>query len=104
MKRGSRAVSEPVGDDLLEFLRRHAGMRRRHELHQALFAGGRKRLHVVIQHRLEWLLGFPIRILRRQHLDAIEDEGELDIHRLLDPQRAVVVERGDALLGRNEIR
>ena len=36
-------------------------------------------------------------MLRRQRLDAVEREGELDVHRLLDPQRAVVVERGDAL-------
>ena len=37
-------------------------------------------------------------------LDAVEGEGQLHIHRLLDPQRAVIVEGRDALLGRNEIR
>ena len=37
-------------------------------------------------------------------LDAVEDEERLEIHRLLGPQRAVVVEDGDAFGGRNEIR
>ena len=31
-------------------------------------------------------------------------EGELDIHRLLDPERAVVVEGRDALVDGNEVR
>ena len=48
---------------------------------------------VVVQFGLLW----------RQRLHTVEDEGELDIHRLLDPQRAVVVERGDALVGRHEV-
>ena len=34
----------------------------------------------------------------------MEREEELEIHRLLGPQRAVVVERGDAFGGRNEVR
>ena len=57
-----------------------------------------------VEHRLERLLVLPVRILRRQRLDAVEDEGELDVHRLLDPQRAVVVEGGDALIHRHEVR
>src|SRR5450755_2489166 len=43
-------------------------------------------------------------MLRRENLYAIESEEELKIHRLLSPQRAVVVERGDSLGDRNEIR
>ena len=70
---------------------------------QALFAGRRQRLQVAVEHGLERLLGLPARVLRRQRLDAVEDEGELDIHRLLDPQRAVVVEGRDALGGRHEV-
>ena len=94
---------EPVGDDLRELLRRHAGMRHRHQLDQSLFAGSGQRLHVAVQHRLERLLGLPFRMLRRQRLDAVEHEGELDVHRLLDPQRAVVVEGRDALIRRHEV-
>ena len=36
-------------------------------------------------------------------LDAVEREGELGVHRMLDPQRAVIVEHGDALRLRHEI-
>ena len=95
---------EPVGDDLGELVHRHAGVGHRDQLDQALFAGRGQRLHVAVQHRLERLLGLPAGVLRRQRLDAVEHEGELDVHRLLDPQRAVVVEGGDALVGRHEVR
>ena len=104
MKRGCRAVAIQSSDGLGELLRRHAGMRRRHDLQQALLAGRRERLHVAFEQRLERLLGLPLRMLRRQRLDAIEREGELEIDRLLGPQRAVVVEGGDALGRRHEIR
>ena len=39
-----------------------------------------------------------------QRLDPIDREHDLEIHRLLGPQRAVVVEGGDALVERHEIR
>jgi hypothetical protein len=35
-------------------------------------------------------------MLRREFLDAIENEEDLSVHRVLDPQGAVVVEHGDA--------
>ena len=63
---------EPVGDDLGELVHGHAGVRRRHQLDQALFAGCGQRLHVAVQHRLERLLGLPAGVLRRQRLDAVE--------------------------------
>jgi len=34
-----------------------------------------------------------------QRLHAIEREGHLDVHRLLDPQRAIVIEGCDASAG-----
>ena len=95
---------EPIGDDLLELVGGHAGVGRHDDFQQALLAGCGKRLHVALEHRLERLLVFPFRMLRRQRLDAVEREGELEIHRLLAPQRAVVVEHGDALGGGHEIR
>ena len=67
-------------------------------------AGRRKRFHIAFEHGLERLLVLPFRVLRRQRLDAVEGERELEIHRLLGPQRAVVVEHGDAFGGRHEIR
>jgi hypothetical protein len=60
--------------------------------------------HIAIEHRLERLPGLPLRMLRSERLDAIEDEGELEVDRLLGPERPVVVEGGDALLGRHELR
>ena len=40
----------------------------------------------------------------RERLDAVEREEQLEVHRLLGPERAVVVEGGDALGGRDEVR
>ena len=70
-------------------------MGRRHDLHQAFLACSRKSLHVAFQHRLERLGRRPVRVLRRQRLHPVEREGELGVHRVLDPQRAVIVEHGN---------
>jgi len=70
-----------------------------HDLQQALFARGGQRLHVLVQYRPERLGRFPFRMLGRHRLDAVEGERELEIERLFAPQRAVIVEGGDALLG-----
>ena len=76
----------------------------RDDFDQSLFAGRRQRLQIAVQHRRERLLGLPFRMHRRKDFDAIEHEGQLHIHRLLDPKRAVIVERRDALLNRYEVR
>jgi hypothetical protein len=39
--------------------------------------------------------GFPLGMLRSQHLYTIEREHDLKIHGLFSPQRAVIVEGGD---------
>jgi hypothetical protein len=57
-----------------------------------------------VEHRLEGLGLLPFRVLRGESLDAIECELELVVDRLLDPQRAVVVEGGDALGRRHIVR
>ena len=41
--------------------------------------------------------GGPFGVLRGQGLDPVSGEGELHVHRLLGPERPVVVERGDPL-------
>ena len=61
------------------------------------------RLHIAVEHRRERLLGLPFRMHGSQRLHAIERKGQLDIHRLLDPERAVVVEGRDALFDRHKI-
>src|SRR6266550_2196657 len=42
-------------------------------------------------------------MLRCERLDAVEREHDLEIHRLLSPERAVVVEGRDALVRWNEV-
>lgn len=43
-------------------------------------------------------------MLRSQLLDAFKGEAELDINRLLGPERAVMIEHGHAIGWRYEIR
>ena len=94
---------DPVLDDLLEFRRRHARVRGHDDFEDRVFAAGERAFHIALEQRGEWFLGFPLGMLRRECLHAVEREEQLEIHRLLAPERAVVVERGDALLRRNEI-
>jgi hypothetical protein len=79
-------------------------MRRRHDLEKALLAERRQCLEVVLEHRLERLGAAPLRVLRRERLHPVHRERDLEIDRLLGPQRAVVVEGRDALLDRHEFR
>jgi hypothetical protein len=39
----------------------------------------------------------------REFFHPVKHEGELDIHRLLTPERAVIIERRNALSRRNKI-
>lgn len=43
-------------------------------------------------------------MLRGKRLDAVKCKQELEIHRLLGPKRAIVVEDGDAFGNRHKIR
>src|SRR5262245_52976975 len=78
--------------------------RRRYDREQTLLAQRGQGFHVMFEQRLERLLRLPFRVLRRHRLYAIKCEGKLEIERLFAPQRAIVVERCDAQLGRHEIR
>ena len=42
-------------------------------------------------------------MLRRKCLYAVERKAQLDVHGLLSPERAIIVERGDALVGRHKV-
>ena len=88
---------EPVLTHFRELLRRHARMRRGDDFGSARLSGSAEGRHIAFEHRLERLLVLPFRMLRRQRLDPIEGERELDVNGLLDPERAVIVERGDPL-------
>ncbi|MNN72589.1 hypothetical protein D3C81_1886410 [compost metagenome] len=74
-------------------------MGRADDLHQAVHAAGGQGLVVVLEDSLERLLGFPLRMLGRHALDFLQGEQHLEVHRLLTPQCAVVVEHGDAFSG-----
>jgi hypothetical protein len=78
-------------------------MGRRHDLEKSLLAERRQRLAIVAEHGLERRLRPPVRVPRRQRLDPVDREHDLEIHRLLGPQRAVIIERGDARLDRDEV-
>ena len=86
---------DPVAHDPLELLGGVAGMRGGHEIEEAAFPAAHHGFGVAFGHALERLLLCPVRMLRGQCLDPIEREEELKIQRLLRPERAVVVERGD---------
>ncbi|MGY4246228.1 hypothetical protein ACVIIZ_007636 [Bradyrhizobium sp. USDA 4523] len=95
---------DPVAGDLRELGRCHAGMGRHDQFDQALLAGLGQRSDVVVENRPERLLPLPFRMLARQRLHPVERKRKLHIHRLLAPQRAVIVECRDALRRRHEIR
>lgn len=46
---------------------------------------------------------FSLRVLRRERFDAVEGEEELERHRLLTSERAVIVKGRDTLVRRNEV-
>jgi hypothetical protein len=71
-------------------------MRGHYQLHDGLFATGKHPFEVTGEEGLERLLFLPFGMLGRQRLDAVEGKGQLEIHRLLGLQRAIVVKRGDA--------
>ena len=87
----------PVEHGLGELFDRHAGMRHGDDLQKTVLAGRRQRLLVASSSALNGCLRLPFRMLRRHRLDAVEREGNLEVIRLLGPQRAVIVEGGDAL-------
>ena len=87
---------DPVLHDLLELLGRHARVRGHDDLADGLFAAGERAFHVALEQRGKRLLVLPLGCCGASTFDAVEREEELEIHRLLGPERAVVVERGDA--------
>ena len=79
------------------------GMGHRDDLQQAFFAQGGQRGLVTGQDGFVRLGLRQCRIDLRKLLDAVERKHELEIHRLFGPERAVIVEDGDAFFHRHEI-
>ena len=79
-------------------------MRSHDDFQQRAVAAGEGGFQITIEQRGERFLGRSIRDARRERLQAVEREVELDGQRLLAPERAVVVERGDAFRYRHKVR
>ncbi len=93
----------PVGNGLLELRCRHAAVGCHDELEQAVLTAFGERLHVALERGLERLLLGPFRVLCGHGLHAVDYEEELEVGRLLAPERAVVIEDRDAFIGRHEV-
>ena len=97
-------VRDPFGNELPEFFGGHAGVRRHEDFADRLFAASQRAIDVALEQGSKRLLVFPLRMQRRERLDTIERKEKLEVERLLAPERAVVVEGGDALGGGHEVR
>src|SRR4029077_1004571 len=78
-------------------------MRGEHELKERLLTKPHQRLEVQLEQRLKRLALLHRRILLRELLYPRYEKEHLHLHRLLAPERPIVVEGGDALRGRNEL-
>ena len=98
-----RVSTEPGVGDCIEFVCRQAGMRGEPELECALLAEAGDGLGIVLQERPERLALREFGVSPRELLQSIECEEDLHWHRLLTPEGAVVVERGDTLCWRHVV-
>jgi hypothetical protein len=74
------------------------------DLRPVALAEFRHRRTVAGENRLERLLLLPVGMFRRQLVHPVEREHRLRVQRMRHPQRAVLIEGGDAILGRHEAR
>ncbi|MNJ34819.1 hypothetical protein D3C77_295440 [compost metagenome] len=79
------------------------GVSRGNNFQQAIHTACSQGLVVTFKDRLERLLGFPLWVLRGQALDFIQGKLHLEVHWLLAPQGAVIVEHRDAFSHRHII-
>ena len=94
---------QPFSHVLPERLDVHAALRRQHDLEK--FAQGElgDRRAVAGENRLE-RLAIPQLGLRLDEIaDTVEAKDDLRVHRMLDPERPVLIERGNTILWRDKI-
>src|SRR5438045_9586642 len=94
---------EPFSNDFPELFHRQAAVCNSDDLFEILNTEPHHRLAIVSEDRLEWLSLTPLRMLRRLRKDFVDGERHLRVNRLLNPERAVVVEGSNALLGLNKV-
>ena len=97
-------AGDPVADDLVELLGGHPGVGDGKDPRDGGFAAGKRAFHIALERRRKRLLRLPFGMLRGERPQAIEGEDELEVQRLLGPQRAVIVEGGDSLGDGDEVR
>src|SRR5215510_11039222 len=98
-----RGLRKPGLRDGIEVLLGHSCVSRGEELRNRLLAEAVQRLEIVLEECFVWLALFQRSIFCCESLDAIDQEKDLRLQRLLTPQRAVVVERRDARGRRNMV-
>ena len=76
---------DPVFHDLLKFGRGHAGVCGHDDFDQRMVAASKCCLQITLEQRGERLRGVPLRVLRRERLDAIKRKIQLHRHWLLAP-------------------
>ena len=94
---------DPVGDNLVELIGRQTRVGCHDHFQQRVLAAGQCGFRITFQHGRERLFFSPFRMLRSECPDPVEDKERLEIHRLLRPERAVVIKSHNALGGGNEI-
>jgi hypothetical protein len=89
---------QPLLDVGAEVLDRHPALRREYDLEYLTGREPSDGLRIAGENSLEGFAVSQFRLLRDERPDAIEAIDDLRIDRVLDPERAVLIERGDALL------
>jgi hypothetical protein len=95
---------QPLLHDGVELINSHAAVRLCHNDFEVLNGELGQSFVIAVKDRLERLLALPLGMFPGECFDAVDRKHHLRVDRLLDPQRPVLVERGDALLGREESR
>ena len=95
---------EPLFHLGLELFRGHARERGHQDFFKVWHGEFPDGLAVAGNDGLERLNVFQFRFFFHERTDPVKAIHHLGIHRMLDPERAVLVERGDAFLGRDKIR
>ena len=76
-------------------MRGYPGVRAHDDFEQALFATRERPFDIALEQRGKWLCRLPFRMLWREGFHAIKRKEELEVERLLRPERAIIVERSD---------
>ena len=92
----------PIPDNVQECFLTHPGVGKADDFGPILFRQAPQGWKIAGQHRPERFYGILFRLFQCQGPDAIEREHGLGVERLLHPERAVLVEHGDAILDRDE--